>query len=108
VLSYQYDAKHRLEAVTGSTTRSYIYDALGDVTGDGSLSFEHNDAQQLECVSCGTTEEVRYEYDGLGERVATRTARASPLLSFHSANGQLLAEISPGGIGADEGRRRFP
>jgi RHS repeat-associated protein len=48
---------------------SYTYDADGNLTGDGTKTFEYDAANRLTRVLNGGSEVARFTYDGLGRRV---------------------------------------
>jgi RHS repeat-associated protein len=52
---------------TGSTT-SYSYDSNGNLTSDGTRTYEWDAANRLVRVTQGATELARFVYDGLGRR----------------------------------------
>jgi RHS repeat-associated protein len=54
-------------AQAGSTT-NYTYDANGNLTGDGTKTYEWDGAYRLVRIAQGATELVRFTYDGLGRR----------------------------------------
>jgi YD repeat-containing protein len=97
-VTYNYDpANDRLASTTGTKANSFSYDAYGNVTGNGTLSFGYNDASQMKCVKCGTPDEVSYQYDGIGLR--SRTKKGTAFTHFvYDSGGKLLSERSSDGV----------
>lgn len=61
---YEYDSRNRLEKVTGSVSRNFIYDSRGNVTDNGRRNFTYNTKNEL-LNSNG----MDFDYDGHGRRV---------------------------------------
>jgi uncharacterized protein RhaS with RHS repeats len=96
-MGYNYDgATDRLQSTVGSKVYGFSYDVYGNMTGNGFNSFAFNDASQMRCARCGQSDEIAYEYDGLGLR--TRVRQSGVATDFvHDANGRLLWERAPDG-----------
>jgi RHS repeat-associated protein len=58
---------NRLLGVTGAVSRTYSYDAAGNVTGDGTRNFTYNDAGRMTSVSGAAS--ASYLHNALGQRV---------------------------------------
>jgi YD repeat-containing protein len=97
-LGYDYDpARNRLRSVSGVKAATYAYDVQGNVTGDGTTSFGFDSASQMRCARCGQPDEIRYEYDGAGQRVS-RTQNGQTTYFMHGQGGELLFEDTPGDV----------
>jgi YD repeat-containing protein len=92
-LTYSYDASHRLSGVSGSLTRSYAYDAYGNVTADGRGTYVYDDAANLirANVASPLAADLTYTYDGRNTRVKAQRDGAPPAYSIYTAAGDLLA-----------------
>ena len=95
--TYAYDnGTNRLAGTTGGRVRSYGYDGYGSVTSDGARSYRYDDAQALVCGNCGRSDEVVYQYDGDGVRVAATPRGAATTYFVYARSGELLWEQTPG------------
>lgn len=90
-LSYTYGPDNKLQVVG---FKSFAYDVYGNVTSDGSHTYQYDDASNLVCVDCGTANEIRYAYDGNNMRVS-RTKGSDVTYYVHAASGDLLLEYTP-------------
>jgi RHS repeat-associated protein len=95
--------------VSGSTT-SYTYDANGNLTGDGTRTFEYDAANRLTRVLSGGSEVARFAYDGLSRR-AQKIAGGVTTSYIYDADGVVEERPSSGatlkylhGPGIDEHR----
>jgi YD repeat-containing protein len=88
--SYTYTA-NRLTSTTGS---SYSYDGAGNVTADGSHTYQYDDASNLVCVDCAGAHPITYAYDGNNRRVS-RTLDGLTTYYVHASNGDLVTEYTP-------------
>ena len=59
-----------------------------------SMAIDVDDASNLVCVDCGTTQEIRYVYDANNRRVA-RTMAGETTYYVTSSSGDLLMEYTP-------------
>ncbi len=94
--SFEYDASNRLVATTGAKAQTFSYDARGNITSNGTNTFEYDERSRLRCIDCGAPGEVRYLYDGAGVRVA-RTQSGRTVYEVHEPSGNLIAEIADDG-----------
>ncbi len=62
-------ASNQLLALTGATARSYVYDAAGNPSTIGSLTYTYNNANRLIKVMNGATTLATYKVNALGQRV---------------------------------------
>ncbi len=81
---------NQLSGSTGGEIASYSHDSNGNMTGDGSQTYEYSDANRLESVDSGAT--ANYIYDAEGRRVA-KTVSGTTSLFFYDPYGNLLSEI---------------
>lgn len=95
-IGYTYDATEKLASTVGTKAYTFTYDAYGNVTGNGVMSFGYNDASQMKCAKCGQAGEVTYAYDGLGLRMKTLQGTAATYFVY-DANGRLMSEKQPDG-----------
>ena len=94
-LTYQYDeVKRRLLSVSGTQAYSMQYDVYGNTINNGKNVFSYNDASQMKCANCGSSNEVLYEYDGNGIRVQSRK-NSTDTFYMYGLSGQLLWEETP-------------
>ena len=94
-LSYAYDsASQRLSSVTGSKSYALNYDVYGNVIGNGRNTFIYNDAANMRCANCGGANEIRYDYNGINQRVRTQKSGLETYF-VHGQDGQLLWEETP-------------
>jgi len=102
LLNYQYDANNRLTSITGARSMNFAYDAYGNVTSNSRNTFQYDDAPALRCVDCGTLNETRYVYDGLGTRVSEQRGSLTTYF-MHGTNGNLLFEVDSNGVKREYG-----
>ena len=94
-LSYVYDTvSQRLQSVSGSKAKTMSYDTYGNVVGNGAMSFAFNDDATMRCAKCGLADEILYDYDGMNQRVRSKTGGASTFF-VSGQGGQLLWEETP-------------
>jgi len=101
-LSYQYDANNKLTSVTGSRFMNFTYDVYGNVTSNSRNQFQYDDAPVLRCVDCGTVNETRYVYDGLGNRVSEQRGGLTTFFMY-GTHGNLLFEMDSSGVKREYG-----
>jgi RHS repeat-associated protein len=95
--TYAY-AGNRLDNVTDSVLRHFLYDADGNTTEDGLRTFIYNQGQRLLQVRQGATVLVENEYDGKGRRVIKRVNNGATVTVFHyDLSDRLIAETDPSG-----------
>ncbi|MEA4855005.1 RHS repeat-associated core domain-containing protein [Solidesulfovibrio sp.] len=69
---FQYGStSNRQTGSTGGMTKTYTYDAAGNITGDGSATFSYDARGRLTQVTKGSV--TQYAINGLGQRVAKTT-----------------------------------
>lgn len=91
--NYNYFANtNRLQSTTGSEVATYSYDSNGNITNDGTHTYQFNQRNRLNKVDSGTT--AIYNYDGEGRRVK-KTIGSTNILYFYDKEGKLLEEYNP-------------
>ncbi|NJP06971.1 MAG: RHS repeat-associated core domain-containing protein [Chloroflexaceae bacterium] len=83
----------------GTTTRSYSYDARGNLTSDGTYEYYYNAADQLRMVSARGSPLATYGYDAAGRRI-TQTVGITTTISLWdeaSPYGDVVAELDSSG-----------
>lgn len=96
---------------SGSTT-NYTYDANGNLTGDGTKTYEWDAAFRLLRVAQGATELARFTYDGLGRRrqkiaggvTHTYVYDRSDIIEERVSTGTTLSQVY--GLGVDQALAR--
>jgi YD repeat-containing protein len=94
-INYTY-AYNRINTITGNVSRSYSYDGQGNVTGDGVNTYVYDALSQLQCMACGTSGEVQFQYDGQGKRVSEASG-GNRTYFVQAPNGDLQFEYTPYG-----------
>jgi RHS repeat-associated protein len=91
-LTYSANATtNRLDSVTGGLTRTYTYNAKGQVEHDGTRDFVWSGADRIvEVVGIAS-----YAYDGLGKRIKTTKASGAVEYTIYSRVGTLLYSYKP-------------
>lgn len=96
-ISYRYDGANLLTGITNSAggSESFSYDAMGNVTARGPVTFEYDSVPNLRCVNCSKpTSRSQYTYDGDQKR--TQVVKGDTVThEFHGVHGNLLSEYSP-------------
>jgi hypothetical protein len=93
-IEYVYDSTYnRLESISGAVARSYGYDALGNVTSDGTQTYNYNLAGNLTTIT--GTELINFSYDDRDLRYL-RSKNGLKRYFIHSKAGNELFEMVPG------------
>src|SRR4029079_6847776 len=87
---------NRITSISGTPTRTYSYDASGNTTGDGTLTFAYRDNGRMSSVTSGGVT-TSYVLNALGQRVKKSNASLTRLFVYDEA-GHLLGEYD--GTGA--------
>lgn len=82
---------NRLSSISGSQARTYGYNAVGAVTGYGSITFGYSDQERLKSATIGT-DTWNYFHNGLGERVRKQLASGSNHYFVYDEAGYLIGE----------------
>jgi len=77
---------NRLSSINGVQSRSYAYDARGEITGDGIKSFTLNADGQITAI----TGVASYVYDGNGKRIKATPQSGSTEYALYSLAGDLV------------------
>lgn len=99
--TYSYGtSNHRLNSVSGASTRTFNHDPAGNLISDGQRFYGYDGRGRLQQVM-GATETTNYSVNGLGQR--TRKARAdSTTYFFYSEDGKLAGEYDRSGMVIEE------
>ncbi|MBZ5640319.1 MAG: DUF6531 domain-containing protein [Acidobacteriia bacterium] len=84
---------NRLASSTGGEAATYSSDNNGNITGDGTHTYQYSQADRLATVDSGPT--ATYTYDGDGRRVI-KTSGIITTNYLYDPNGRLLTEVVPG------------
>ena len=91
--------KNRLASSTGAEVATYSYNSNGNITGDGSLTFQYNQNSRLKEIT-GTGVKQTNVYDGMGKRVRVMNNAPDPYLNFiYDIFGNLISEDGFKGLG---------
>ena len=82
---------NQLLALTGGTARSYVYDAVGNPTTVGGLTYTYNNANRLVTVMNGATTVATYKVNALGQRLE-KVASGVTTRYVYDEQGRLLGE----------------
>lgn len=94
-LSYSYDSSNRLSGVSGSRSRSYTYDAYGNVISDLSNDFTYDNVPNLRCVNCASlVNKIEYSYDATNQRSVIDQSGVKTY-EMYASNGNQLIELTP-------------
>ena len=84
---------NRLSIITGSQARTYSYNAVGAVTGDGSKTFAFSDRERMKSATVsGST--WNYYHNGFGERVRKKLAPSGNHYYVYDEAGHLVGEYN--------------
>lgn len=104
-VSYQYESSsNQLSSVTDALMANYTYDAMGNITSNGQLSFSYNDAGRLSEVYQGSTLLATYTYNAMDQRTS-KTVNSQTTYFLYGLQGELLAEVD--GMGAVSSQYHF-
>ena len=85
---------NRLSSVSGAISRTYGYDAAGNTTSYGGLTFSYNDAGRMTGVSGGAS--ATYSHNALGQRVKKTVSGVATYFVYDEA-GHLIGEYNSSG-----------
>ncbi|NSX55970.1 RHS repeat domain-containing protein [Parasulfitobacter algicola] len=88
---------NRLAAISGATSRSFTYDAAGNVTYDNrtgqAYSYGYNDANRMAAFAINGVVQAEYTYNALGQQVIRHLTQENRVLhSVHDVDGNRIAE----------------
>lgn len=86
---------NRVLASNGLETRSYTYDAAGNILSDGTRSFTYNAAGRMVTATKGGVS-AAYAVNGLGQRVR-KTVNGQTFYFVYNEEGRLLGEYNAAG-----------
>ncbi len=84
---------NELTAITGTLTRSYSYDAAGQTSGYGTLSFTYNDRGRVAATSASSTD---YLYNAVGQMIE-KSGTGGTTVFMQDESGHLLGEYNSSG-----------
>jgi RHS repeat-associated protein len=84
-------------AVSQQGSRSFTYDAMGNMTGNGTFTFSYNAEDRMSEVRQGGNLVAAYDYDAGGNRVR-KTVGGVQTLFFYGIEGQVSAEADSTGM----------
>jgi len=93
-------SSNRLTSVSGSPSRTYVYDAAGHTSGYAGLSFTYNAAGRMSSSGNGSTM-TSYVYNALGQRVRKSTSAGSTVFVYDEA-GRMIGEYDGTGAAIQE------
>lgn len=88
-------ASNRLTESTGLDVRTYAYDAMGNITNDGTRSFTYNDAGRMVSATRASVA-TTYALNALGQRVKKTTSGSSTYFAYDEV-GHLVGEYGNSG-----------
>jgi RHS repeat-associated protein len=93
---------NRINQITGGLNpRTFSYDANGNITGDGTLTFTYDQNNQLKEVKEGANTIATYTYNGLGQRMKKVVGGVTTVYHY-DMDGKLIAESTLGGTTTKE------
>ncbi len=95
--TYAYaSGSNRLSSLGGATSRSYVYNAVGNANTVGAYTYTYDRAERLAQVSNGGMVLATYDVNALGQRVR-KTAGGSVTHFIYDEHGHLLGEYDGSG-----------
>jgi len=82
---------HHLQTISGPNATTFTYDAAGNTTAKGPLSFTYDDTNRMSEAGASGIVVGKYVYNGRGERVE-KAAGGRTTVYHYDAQGQLIAE----------------
>jgi RHS repeat-associated protein len=93
-------SSNQMTGITGTLTRSYTFDAAGNVLSDGTNTYTYNNRGRLSSAvtTAGT---FNYVYNGLGQRIEKHSSSTETLFVYDES-GHLLGEYNGSGAMIEE------
>jgi RHS repeat-associated protein len=88
-------ANNRITSISGSLTRSYSYDAVGNTTADGMATYTYDDAGRMVSATKASVTAI-YKLNALGQRVRKTISAVNTYFVYDEA-GHLLGEYDNSG-----------
>jgi YD repeat-containing protein len=82
-VNLSYSANNRVSSVTGAASGNISYDARGNITGDGFMTYGFDAANNLTTVALSTATIATYTYDPKNQRVKQQLGQKLPLYTFY-------------------------
>jgi RHS repeat-associated protein len=92
---------NRLTSIAGGVARSFAYDAMGNVTGDGTFTATYDARGRMKTVAVGAST-TTYLYDAIGQRVKKSGGPAGTVHYVYDEDGRLLGEYDANGAATSE------
>jgi RHS repeat-associated protein len=90
---------NKLSSAAGSLTKTYNYDAAGNILSDGTIVYAYNNRGRMKTAKNGAASMVTYTYDGFGQRIKkTGTTR----IFVYDEAGHLQGEYNSSGVMVQE------
>jgi len=90
-------ASNRLQVLTGASAKTFVYDAAGNLTSNGSVTLTYDGRGRMTQASNG----YRYAINGLGQRVS-KTGPADTTYFVYDEQGRLIGEYDASGASRQE------
>ena len=92
---------NQLNTITGGVARTFSYDAMGNITGDGTFTATYDARGRLKTVTkAGST--TSYDYDGIGQRIKKSGGPAGTVFYVYDTDGRLLGEYNGSAVATRE------
>ncbi len=92
---------NRLLTVAATPARSFSYDAMGNITGDGTFTATYDARARLKTITVGGVT-TTYTHDGQGQRIRKTGGPAGTVIYVYAPTGQLLGEYTSAGLATKE------
>jgi len=86
---------NRVSSISGGLSRTYAYDAAGNTTGYGNITYTYGNRGRLTSFVVGSTTS-NYLYDALGQRIR-RSGGGGTTIYMYDESGHLLGEYDSAG-----------
>lgn len=82
---------NRLKAISGATSKTFVYNAAGNITSDGVYTYGYDGHGRLVSLQQNGVEKAHYDYNGFNQRVNKVVGGIATQYSYDE-NAQLLGE----------------